>query len=89
LNAWEFQSDLKTNQRFHKRGFNFHMIKVSCQMKVHEVDGKNTPGIGGPRVTLNSGSIPQLVEIEFEGKRFSVVLEDLRSAIEIIEVSGG
>ncbi len=65
------------------------MLDTTCSLTIYEVDGKEVTPIGGPKLLLRSrDKYRMLVELEIEGKRVSVSIRDLRSALIACEQVG-
>ncbi len=58
------------------------MVKISCQIQVYGIDGKETSPIDSPKITISSKDrYAEFVEISFEGKSLIVARKDLETSI--------
>lgn len=58
------------------------MIKVSNEVQVYEVNGKETPAVDCPKISVHSHwNETAKVTLEIEGKKLTVLARDLGAAI--------
>jgi hypothetical protein len=59
------------------------MIKVQCLVTIYEIDGRDFPGAPEEhQITVRSHwNRDAFIELEIEGKRYTVVASDLEAAI--------
>ena len=58
-------------------------VKIQAEIKIYKIDDKNTAIVDGPKLRVFSRwNDNNFVEIEFEGKRLTVVAKELITAID-------
>ena len=59
------------------------MIDVSSKLTIYEINGEETKGLNLPTITVSSHwNVRDWVVIEVEGKKFTVVANDLKDAVD-------
>lgn len=65
-------------------------LKVVTELKIYETDGKDTTELVRPKLkVISHWNRSSLVVLEINGKKYTVVGEDLKDAVDNAENSGG